>query len=889
MERFSLGPSVLLKFVVIALAWSGLLLSCPLETFAQERFQQPRRVLLLNSYHKGYLWTDEITRGVEDVFAGQNIELHVEYMDTKRQFGYLYRNYLNRLLSLKHIKHKHDAVITSDDNAFEFFREFRGRIARTSPHIFCGVNYLEPTDIPGFKGITGVNERVDIAANVALIRRLHPETRTVLVITDNTTPGKAVQEEVTRIRKKDWGGLKIDMVYDIAIDELGTMLRELPSHTRVLYTCFFRDKDHRFFEYNTSAKFVVEQTRGPVYCAWSFACGFGGVGGYMVDGYGQGQAAAKQVLQILEGTPVDEIPVQWTSPIILRFDYRQLAAHDIPLDKLPGEAEIINQPASFYYQYKVVIWNAVLVFFILALAFAGIMYGLIRVRKNEKKMAKSEFLHRSLFEKTNDAIFILDGTSGQCLDANPAARDISGRRLDELKHMTIREISPQSEKKWLASDQPENRAVDLGEVDYFSPDNTRKIARASSVCLEGNIVMAIAKDITHDLEMETQLRQAQKMEAIGTLAGGIAHDFNNILSSIFSYSQLAQMNIEADPEKANQHMYQVIKGAKRASELVYQILTFSRQADPQASHFEIGLIVKEAVKFLRSSIPASIEIYENINSQSKVLADPTQVHQVVMNLGTNAYHAIGDCEGRLTMELEDVMVSEGEIRSGDPGASPGPHVRLLVKDTGHGMDTAVLNKIFDPYFTTKKSGKGTGMGLSVVDGIIKRHGGFIRASSEVNKGTTFQIFWPVSSHEDVPTVEEKMPEPTDGNGHILVVDDEPAILKAMKALLCNQGYTVTVTQFPLEALALFENAPEKFDLLVTDMTMPKMTGAQLSETILGIREDMPIILCTGFHETLSESAALEMGIGKFLEKPFMPRDLYQAINTLLSPEGTGRK
>ncbi len=867
---------------LIALFGICTLLCCPMTVSGGTAFQEPRRVLLLNSYHKGYRWTDEITRGVEEVFAGKNIELHVEYMDTKRQFGYLHQSYLNSLLSLKHIKHRYDAVITSDDNAFDFFRENRDRIAGTSPHVFCGVNFLTPEKISGLRGITGVNERVDIAGNVELIRRLHPDTRTVLVVTDNTTTGRIVQEEVVRIRKQDWNGLTLDLVYDVAIDGLGRRLRELDPGTIVLYTCFFRDKDHRFFEYDTSAKFVAAQAPGPVYCVWSFACGFGGVGGYMVDAYGQGETAAKQVLEILGGTPVDDIPIQWNTPIALRFDYRQLVAHGIALDRLPVGAEIVNQPASFYFKYKSLIWNAVLVFSILGLALAGTVYGLIRVRRSEKRMAKSEFLHRNLFEKTNDAIFILDGTTGRCLDANPAAQDISGRRLDELKQMRIRDISPQSEQRWLASDRPDNRAVDLGEVIYFAPDNVQKMARASSVCLDDNIVMAIAKDITHDLEMENQLRQAQKMEAIGTLAGGIAHDFNNILSGIFSYSQLAQMNIEMDPPKAHQHMAQVIKGAKRASELVYQILTFSRRAEPQASYFEISLIVKEAVKFLRSSIPTSIEIHEQINSQARVLADPTQVHQVVMNLGTNAYHAMGEAGGTLTVTLTDVAITDDDIGFGN--LSPGPHVKLEVADTGHGMDADTLSKVFDPYFTTKKPGKGTGMGLSVVDGIIKQHGGFIRASSEINRGTRFEVFWPVSDPAEFEgEVEEEIPDPREGFGHLLVVDDEPAILKAMKALLGNQGYTVTVMASPLEALALFESHPREFDLVITDMTMPKMTGIQFSEKVLAIREDMPIILCTGYHESLTKEVALDMGIGMFLEKPIMPRDLYKAVSALLNP------
>lgn len=985
------------------------------QVYAQEGSFTPKRVLLLNSYHKGYLWSDEITRGIEETFSGYPVELHIEYMDTKRQFGNLYQTYLSRLLSLKHLKHDYDAVITSDDNAFDYYIENKNILTGdTSPHIFCGVNYLEPARIKRISNVTGVNEKADIVANIELIRRFHPNTDKILIITDNTTTGKSVQKEVIGLMQRDWGALTIDMVYDLSLEDLGKRLKGVGPNTVVLYTFFFRDNTHRFIEYDMSVRFVKENTTAPVYCSWSFAFGSGAVGGYMVDAFGQGVAAAQQALQLFEGESIENIPVKWMTPIVLRLDYRELKRLGLSLENVPGDAEILFRPTSFYSKYKILIRNLALGLVLLIIAFIVALLGLVKAKRSENKMfrsrenlrttlhsigdaviatdskghvtqmnpvaqkiigcsvedvlghpldsvftivnsetrepiespvkkvleqghevgledhcvlislkgkeyqiadsaspirskegnlegvvlvfrdvtdeyalykslQKSETLHRNLFEKANDAIFILEKSSGKCLDANQAAQQITGRTLEELKEMTIQDLSFESANKWLSFEKQGEQTIDLGQVEYSSLDNTRKVAQVSSVLIDENTVVGIARDITHDLEMEHQLRQSQKMEAIGTLAGGIAHDFNNILSGIFSFAQLAQMNLD-EPEKAEKNIIRITDGAKRATDLVQQILTFSRHTELKVSHVYLYLIVKEAIKFLRSSIPTSIDIKPNIVSKAGVMADPTQVYQVIMNLCTNSYHAMRETGGSIKVCLEDTVLESGHMTPGAENCPAGPYVMLTITDTGHGMDEQTLARIFDPYFTTKKKGKGTGLGLSVVDGIIKKHNGFITVSSQVNHGTKFRVFWPVADMEhkkDEPKHETE--ESMDGSGHILVVDDEKGILKAVKALLERRGYTVTTMEDPISALSNFEDDPYRFDLVITDMTMPKMTGAQLVKKIFRFRKNVPVILCTGYYETLSESAVTEMGIGKFLQKPVMPKDLYKAVWDMLNP------
>jgi signal transduction histidine kinase len=374
--------------------------------------------------------------------------------------------------------------------------------------------------------------------------------------------------------------------------------------------------------------------------------------------------------------------------------------------------------------------------------------------------------------------------------------------------------------------------------------------------------------------IERQLHQSQKMEAIGTLAGGIAHDFNNILSGIIGYSELAKININA-PDSALQYIKQAMKGAKRAGELVTQILTFSRQGKSEMKPLQLSLIVKEAAKFLRSSIPSTIQIIENIDSKGIVAADATQVHQVVMNLCTNAYHAMKDTGGTLSFKLQDITFNKENM---DNVCPPGQYIMLEIQDTGCGIDEQHLDRIFDPYFTTKEVSQGTGLGLAVVNGIVKKHNGFIKLSSQFDSGTVFQVFFPVFEQQDIQVPENEFYSyGFNGTERIMLVDDEKVILDTTRELLSNMGYTVTCFKDSAAALETFKRDPDNFDMVITDMTMPKMDGRVLSKKILSIKRDIPIILCTGFYDGLDEQTAIPMGIRRYLQKPIAANHLASII------------
>ena len=390
-------------------------------------------------------------------------------------------------------------------------------------------------------------------------------------------------------------------------------------------------------------------------------------------------------------------------------------------------------------------------------------------------------------------------------------------------------------------------------------------------------IVHLSRDVTDNRKLEGQLRQAQKMEAMGTLAGGIAHDFNNILTPILGYSEIVMQQLETtNPCRA--YLGQVVRAARRARDLVKQILSFSRQTEQKFKPMNIAYVIKEALKLLRSSIPASIEIRKNIEAdKSTVMADPTQVHQLLMNLCTNAYHAMRETGGVLSVSLSTTDIGQNE----GTDIPPGCYVTLEVSDTGCGMDELTRERIFEPYFTTKGTGDGTGLGLSIVHGIVTAMDGHIKVTSELGKGSSFVVYFPqVELESSLPISAGEMLR--GGNERILVVDDEADIAELHASVLERIGYQVTFMTDSRLALEAIQKDPHQFDLVLTDMSMPNLTGKELSQRLLAIRPGLPIVICTGFSELIDEEKATELGIGGFLMKPVLMTELATCVRKALS-------
>ena len=397
---------------------------------------------------------------------------------------------------------------------------------------------------------------------------------------------------------------------------------------------------------------------------------------------------------------------------------------------------------------------------------------------------------------------------------------------------------------------------------------------------EGRDMTELVKAEKEKKKLEAMLHQSQKMEAIGTLAGGIAHDFNNILGAVLGFAELVKRKLS--PEHPSMRMQdQVIKAALRARDLVQQILLFSRQpsaSDQEMKPLQPQLAIKEAIKLLRSTIPATIEIKQDIpNGLGAILANATQIHQIIITLCTNSYHAMREKGGVIGIYLSEKKILQSEHLYSELTLAPGNYLLLRINDTGHGMDKATIEKVFDPYFTTKGTGEGTGLGLSVVHGIVKNCGGEIRIDSEPGQGTAVHIYFPKLKTDDHNPADHRETSLQTGTERILLVDDDLAILEMLKESMENLGYQVTAIQGSREALDAFSSAPNDYDMVITDMTMPHMTGFELSKQILEIDTNIPIVLCTGYSELITKEKAKAIGIKAFITKPFLQEVLSRTI------------
>ncbi|MBI9089100.1 MAG: response regulator [Desulfobacterium sp.] len=510
-------------------------------------------------------------------------------------------------------------------------------------------------------------------------------------------------------------------------------------------------------------------------------------------------------------------------------------------------------------------------------------------KKAQQDLLKSEEMFRNLFEHSYDAIFI-HTIDGGIRNANKSASLLLGYPHHELCAMNLMDLFSQEGAAYVkkALNVGQKQGSMLFETTLLTRFDTRIPVEISFSIISSKQgqYQAICRDLSERLralkerkKLENRLSHYQKIEAIGTLAGGIAHDFNNILFPIMGYSE---MLLEDLPEETPEYrkVKKIYKAAYRAKELTMQILTFSRHADQEQSPVQYQLIVKEALKLLRASIPKDIEIIQNIKpGGSPVFADPTKLHQIVMNLCTNAFHAVQECGGKFEVGLDEVAIDTDAIL-GNPGLQSGEYVHLSVSDTGHGINKEILPMIFDPYFTTKGNGKGTGLGLSVTYGIVKDLNGDIKVYSEPGKGTTVHVYLPKA--ETPPLVEKFSGEPiVNGTEHILLVDDEESIAQMGRQMLEKHGYSVTACTDSLEALEAFRANSEGFDLVITDMTMPNMTGDILAAEIKKLSATTPIILCTGFSEKISRNSYSTKVIDDFLMKPVTMHTISRSIRKLL--------
>jgi len=515
----------------------------------------------------------------------------------------------------------------------------------------------------------------------------------------------------------------------------------------------------------------------------------------------------------------------------------------------------------------------------------------------KRALVASEELFAKAFQASPDAYIILDVKTGAFLEVNEGFERLFQRtRADVLGHTSL-ELDLWADP--LERERGRSLLFDRGSLREF-PIVARRKDQSLRPCLmsaehlelaSGRSVIAIIRDVTEKLaterakaELEAQLRQAQKMDALGTLAGGIAHDFNNILGAILAYSELIKLDIHA-PQQIEAYLVELKRAGDRAKELVQQILTFSRRQPQARKPLRIEAAVRDALNLLRSTLPSTLRIELQIGDAPLVLADPTQLHQVITNLGTNAAHAMKSGAGVLAVELTSVVVDAAAARAHSE-LQAGRYARLTVRDSGEGMPAETLKHVFEPFFTTKSPGEGTGLGLAVVHGIVRDHEGAIFIESEPGRGTTVTLYLP--EHE--VALEDSLAPPAElvrANGEsVLFIDDEIVLCRSVAGLLERLGYRVTARSDPTEALELFRRTPRAFDIVLTDLTMPGMTGVDLAREVLKIAPAKPVLVMSGFHSTWTADGLKALGIKDLISKPLGAVRLSESVAAAL---GRGEK
>ena len=524
-----------------------------------------------------------------------------------------------------------------------------------------------------------------------------------------------------------------------------------------------------------------------------------------------------------------------------------------------------------------------------------IVFDNIHKRKQAEEMLReSEKKYRNIFKNAVEGFF-QSSPEGRFISVNPAFAEMLGYASPEELISNISDIA----KQYYVNPEDRRRYQQIlqktGIVENFEFKAKRKdgsqiwVSNSTRAYFDkdGKVdrYEGIVFDITERIQaeeqrrkLEDQLRQSQKMEAIGTLAGGIAHDFNNILGIIIGNTELAIMDVpEWNPAK--ECLKEIRTASMRAKDVVRHILSFARKTPAQRKPIQISTIIRDSLKLMRASIPTTIEIRQDIACTTEmIIADPTEINQILMNLCTNSVHALSEETGVLEVNLENEKL---KMKNEELGLEAGRYVKLTVKDSGEGIEPEIIDRVFDPYFTTKDVGKGTGMGLAVAYGIVKKHDGAIQVKSELGKGTLVEVLFPLIEKVVGPEVKEDPESLPTGTGRVLFVDDEASLTKMVQQMLERLGYEVVTKTNPKEALELFKSNPDRFDLVITDMAMPQMAGDRLAQELMQIRQDIPVILCTGHSARIDKDSAKALGIRAYTMKPLVMRDLAKTVRKVL--------
>lgn len=866
-----------LKFYIFII--TCLLAAAPApEVFAAK---QKKNVLYVNSYHNGYQWSDEILKGIRNVLAASayKIDLQIEYMDTKKYSYEPINSSLFKLYRDKFSDEDFDIIIVSDNHAYNFITEHRDQLFPGIPLVFCGINDYESADTSS-GNMTGIVENFDLLGTLDIARILHPEKNKIVVVGDQSITGRSIEQQVYTMLGRYKEKLEVEFWFKLSLEETKEKVERLPEDTFLFFSPWYQTVKGKFYTAEEVMEAIYAHSSVPIYTTWEFLLGHGAVGGSLLSGLHHGNMAAEMVLRILKGEDPESIPVVIEPSGKHMFDYEVMQKLKINQKLLPEGAAIINSPKAFYELPKELFWTIMVSFLLLLIVLVFLVFTMIERRKVQRKVQEQLSFQETLMDTIPQLVSWKD-TTGKYLGANQTFTEFFGIATPKgmISKTTKDVIRDNDYVQWsveadtaVVGRQEEFRKLRKKIIDHMGNAGWLEVNKVPLRDQAGRTIgiLTTAENVTKEQNLEKQLLQSQKMEAIGTLAGGIAHDFNNILTSILNSTELALGDIDQGSQTAKD-LERVLKAARRGSRVVKQILSFSRPSKEGFRPTDLAFVCHEVLGLMDASLPSNISMQSHIVASGLLVdADPTQVHQVILNLCTNAFHALKDAGGQIMVSMEGAVVNAELATS--MNIISGNYMKITVADDGSGIQPEILDNIFDPFFSTKDITEGTGLGLSVVHGIVKGHRGGLRVESVIGKGTRFEIYLP-QSH--VQNVEIKQSVETDNSVglSILFVEDDEDQLHTVPRVLQGLGHKVTATDDPIEGIEMVEKNGQKFDLVISDYDMPTMRGTKLA----GILSDLPFIIVSGRDDSVAASQQYQ-NIVKVLRKPYDKKDLNWALS-----------
>ncbi len=840
-------------------------------------------VLVLISRNVSDPWASAEVDGMRRALAAATppITPIVEYLDWQTGSGAGYEEKLAAFYTTKFANRNIRVIIAAENAAVDFLLRRRDALFPQAQAVFCGIPRFDEKKRQPW--CTGVLETSDPAGTFMLARRLQPNLEHFIVLDDSTGAGATAKRMIETTYPGASDRVQFELRKADTVQETYTAVEDLPPHSAVLIT-----KSRLVFKVMGDLR---DHCMAPIYGTRAPTQLPGILGGSLLDGERQGEVAARFALRLLAGERPSDIPFESGVPHRLVVDHGQMQRFGIPFSNLPPGCEVLNRPPTLWEKHKHVLLASGAIIVVLGGLVVGLLWQLQQKRAAVLKLDRSLSTLSTTFDSISDGVLVVDksgkvaGYNERFLAQWAIPREVAAGKDDtELLQSVLDRL--RDSDGFLHRVRELYTLPEVASSELIEFKDGRVLERDSRPQVQGGEVVGRVwsfRDVTARRRAEeererlsAQLAQSQKMEALGTLAGGVAHDFNNILTGILGFSELAMHQLP-DSHPAVAELQQVLAAAERASDLVRQILTFSRKRAPEKKVISLEPIVSETLKLLRATTPAAIDLTAELPpGVPPVLASPTQMQQALLNLCTNAVHAMGRGPGKLRVTLA-ASEPPPDLRKEHPQWPPGPLVCLAVSNTGHGIEPAELARIFEPFFTTKEAGSGTGLGLAVVHGIVEIHAGAVTVQSELNKGTVFEIFLPptLAAIEELP-VPPAMPA---GHGEkILVVDDEPVVADVTASLLRRFGYEVTICGGGEQALELLAAEPTAWALILSDLNMPRLTGLDLVRRVRAAGNDLPCLLATGFLDSAeTEAEARSLGIFEILEKPFKKEALSQAV------------